>query len=56
MPRPIFDLELDQVREIVRDLDDSLEPTGFVRLIGGTNDVYRISLLRTLDEMSLQIP
>jgi Ser/Thr protein kinase RdoA (MazF antagonist) len=38
------DLELEQIRAIVRDLNDTLEPAGFARLAGGTNDVYRIDL------------
>jgi aminoglycoside phosphotransferase (APT) family kinase protein len=38
------DLELEQVRAIVRDLDRTLDPVGFARLHGGTNDVYRIEL------------
>jgi Ser/Thr protein kinase RdoA (MazF antagonist) len=44
MPRPTVDLELEQVRAIVRDLDSTLDPVGFARLHGGTSDVYRIDL------------
>jgi len=38
------DLELEQVRAIVGDLDPALEPVGLVRLHGGVNNVYRIDL------------
>ena len=44
MARLTVDLELEQVRAIVRDLDSTLEPVGFARLHGGTYDVYRIDL------------
>ena len=38
------DLELEQVRAIVRALDPTLDAVGLVRLHGGVNDVYRIDL------------
>jgi hypothetical protein len=38
------DLELEQVRTIVRDFDSTLDPIGFARLHGGVSDVYRIEL------------
>jgi Ser/Thr protein kinase RdoA (MazF antagonist) len=41
---PMADLGPVQIRTIVRNLDDALEPAGFARLVGGTNDVYRIDL------------
>jgi len=46
MVRLIVDLELEQVRAIVRDLDRTLDPVGFARLQGssGVSDVYRIDL------------
>jgi hypothetical protein len=44
MPLPIVDLEPEQIRKIVQDLDPLLEPAGFVRLPGGKTDVYRIDL------------
>jgi Ser/Thr protein kinase RdoA (MazF antagonist) len=44
MPRLTVDLELEQIRTIVRDLDGVLDPVGFARLHGGTSDVYRIDL------------
>ena len=44
MARLTVDLELEQVRAIVRDLDRTLDPVGFARLHGGVNDVYRIDL------------
>jgi Ser/Thr protein kinase RdoA (MazF antagonist) len=44
MARRIVELELEQVRAIVRDLDSALEPVGLARLHGGTYDVYRIEL------------
>jgi Ser/Thr protein kinase RdoA (MazF antagonist) len=44
MARLTVDLELEQVRPIVRDLDSTLDPVGFARLHGGVSDVYRIEL------------
>jgi Ser/Thr protein kinase RdoA (MazF antagonist) len=44
MARLTVDLELEQVRAIVRDLDSTLDPVGFARLHGGVSDVYRIEL------------
>ena len=44
MARLTVDLELKQVRAIVRDLNSMLDPSGFARLHGGTCDVYRIDL------------
>jgi Ser/Thr protein kinase RdoA (MazF antagonist) len=44
MARLMADLEPEQIRRILRDLDDMLEPAGFARLVGGSNDVYRIDL------------
>jgi len=55
MPRPIADLELEQVRAIVRDLDRALDPVGFARLHGGTSDVYRIDLARARTPLVLKI-
>jgi Ser/Thr protein kinase RdoA (MazF antagonist) len=42
MARPIVDLDLEQIRAIGRDLDPTLDPVGFVRLHGGSSEVYRI--------------
>jgi aminoglycoside phosphotransferase (APT) family kinase protein len=42
--RLTFDLDLEQVRPIVRDLDPSLQPTGVSRLAGGSTEVYRIDV------------
>jgi hypothetical protein len=39
MPRPTVDLELEQIRTIVRDLDGALDPVSFARLHRGTHDV-----------------
>jgi hypothetical protein len=44
MARLTVDLEFEQVRAIVRDLDSTLDPVGFARLHGGVSDVYRIEL------------
>ena len=44
MARLTVDLEFEQVRAIVRDLDSTLAPVWFARLHGGTSDVYRINL------------
>jgi hypothetical protein len=41
MARLTIDLELGQVRAIVRDLDSAFDSVGFARLHGGTSDVYR---------------
>jgi Ser/Thr protein kinase RdoA (MazF antagonist) len=49
------DLEQEQIRTIVHDLDDTLELTGFARLVGGTNDVYRIDLASTKAPLVLKI-
>jgi Ser/Thr protein kinase RdoA (MazF antagonist) len=42
-----FDLTLEQVRLIVADFDPSLEATAFMRLHGGSTEVYRIDLANT---------
>ncbi|MBV8697563.1 phosphotransferase family protein [Bradyrhizobium sp.] len=55
MPRLTFDLELDQVRAIVRELDGALDPVRFARLSGGTSDVYRIDLARGKNPLVLKI-
>jgi Ser/Thr protein kinase RdoA (MazF antagonist) len=44
MPRLTVDLELEQVRAIGHDLDPTIAPVGFVRLHGGSSEVYRIDL------------
>jgi Phosphotransferase enzyme family len=44
MARLTVDLELEQVRAIVRDLDSTFDPVGFARLRGGISDVYRVDL------------
>lgn len=49
------DLDLEQVRAIVRDLDSSLNPAGFARLHGGVNDVYRIDLAGAEKPLVLKI-
>ena len=49
------DLELKQVRTIVRDLDSTLDTVGFARLHGGVNDVYRIDLARAENPLVLKI-
>lgn len=49
------DLELEQVRAIVRDLDRTLDPVGFARLHGGVNDVYRIDLASAENPLVLKI-
>ena len=49
------DLELEQVRAIVRDLDSTLDPLGFVRLHGGGSDVYRIDLAGAKRPLVLKI-
>ena len=58
MARLAVDLELDQVRTIVRDLDSALDPVGFARLHGGGgggSDVYRIDLAGTENPLVLKI-
>ena len=55
MARIIVDLELEQVRAIVRDLDRTLDPVGFARLRGGTSEVYRIDLARSENKLVLKI-
>ena len=49
------DLELEQVRVIVRDFDRTLDPVGFARLHGGTSDVYRIELAGAESPLVLKI-
>jgi aminoglycoside phosphotransferase (APT) family kinase protein len=49
------DLELEQVRAIVRDLDSALDPVGFARLHGGVNEVYRIDLAGAENPLVLKI-
>jgi hypothetical protein len=49
------DLELEQVRAIVRDLDRALEPVGFARLQGGVSDIYRIHLAGAENPLVLKI-
>jgi Ser/Thr protein kinase RdoA (MazF antagonist) len=51
MARLTVDLEFEQVRRIVRDLDGALDPIGFARLHGGTHEVYRIDLARAKDPL-----
>ena len=55
MARLIVDLELEQVRTIVRDLDSALELVGFTRLHGGVSDVYRIDLAGAEASLVLKI-
>jgi hypothetical protein len=55
MARLTVDLELEQVRAIVRDLDRALEPVGFARLQGGVSDVYRIQLAGAENPLVLEI-
>lgn len=55
MARRIVELELEQVRAIVRDLDSALEPVGLARLHGGTCDVYRIDLAGAEQPLVLKI-
>src|SRR5258707_7561057 len=57
MVRLIVDLELEQVRAIVRDLDSTLDPVGFARLHGssGVSDVYRIDLAGAENPLVLKI-
>ena len=49
------DLELEQVRAIVRDLDSMLDPVRFARLHGGISDVYRIDLAGAKNPLVLKI-
>src|SRR6266700_1200313 len=55
MVRLTVDLDLEQVRAIVRDLDRTLDPVGFARLHGVTNDVYRIDLAGAENPFVLKI-
>jgi Ser/Thr protein kinase RdoA (MazF antagonist) len=55
MARLTVDLELKQVRAIVRDLDSALDPVGFARLHGGVSDVYRIDLAGAENPLVLKI-
>jgi len=55
MARLTVDLELEQVRAIVRDLDSTLEPVGFARLHGGTSEVYRINAAGAENPLVLKI-
>jgi Ser/Thr protein kinase RdoA (MazF antagonist) len=57
MARLTVDLELAQVRVIVRDVDSRLDPIGFARLhgSGGVSDVYRIDLAGTENPLILKI-
>ena len=55
MARLTVDLEIEQVRAIVRDLDSALDPVGFARLHGGTSDVYRRDLARAEKPLVLKI-
>jgi len=55
MARLTVDLELEQVRAIVRDLDSTLDPVGFARLHGGVSDVYRIDLAGAENPLILKI-
>jgi len=56
MVRLTVDLELEQVRAIVRDLDSTLDPVGFARLHGGMGgDVYRINLAGAENPLVLKI-
>jgi hypothetical protein len=55
MARLTVDLELEQVRAIVRDLDSTLDPVRFARLHGGVSDVYRIDLAGAEKPLVLKI-
>ena len=55
MPRLTVDLELEQIRTIVRDVAGTLDPVGFALLHGGTHEVYRIDLAGTEDPLVLKI-
>jgi Ser/Thr protein kinase RdoA (MazF antagonist) len=49
------DLELDQIRAIVREFDRTLDPVAFAPLHGGVSDVYRIDLADAADPLVLKI-
>jgi Ser/Thr protein kinase RdoA (MazF antagonist) len=49
------DLELEQVRAIVRDFDHTLDPIRFARLQSGGCDVYRIDLAGAKSPLALKI-
>ena len=49
------DLELEQIRPIIRDLDSTLDPVSFARLHGGVGAVYRIDLAGTGNPLVLKI-
>jgi aminoglycoside phosphotransferase (APT) family kinase protein len=53
--RLTFDLDLEQVRPIVRDLDPSLRPTDVSRLAGGSTEVYRIGLAGNAPPLVLKL-
>jgi aminoglycoside phosphotransferase (APT) family kinase protein len=55
MPRLTVDLEFEQIRTIVRDLDGTLDLVGFARLHGGTSEVYRIDLAGPKNPLVLKI-
>jgi aminoglycoside phosphotransferase (APT) family kinase protein len=55
MARLAVDLEFEQVRAIVRDLDRTLDPVGFARLNGRASDVYRIDLAGAENPLVLKI-
>ncbi|MCA1552430.1 hypothetical protein I6F36_37335 [Bradyrhizobium sp. BRP19] len=53
--RLTFDLDLERVRAIVRDLDTTLDPVKVSRLHGGSTEVYRIDLEGGADQLVLKI-
>jgi len=53
--RLTFDLDLERVRGIVRDLDTTLDPVKVSRLHGGSTEVYRIDLEGGADPLVLKI-
>jgi hypothetical protein len=57
MGRVSVDLELEQVRAIIHDLDRTRDPVGFARLHGssGVSDVYRIDLAGAENPLVLKI-
>jgi Ser/Thr protein kinase RdoA (MazF antagonist) len=55
MARLRVDLEFEQVRAIVRDLDPALDLVAFTRLYGGTNEVYRLDLAGAENPLVLKI-
>jgi aminoglycoside phosphotransferase (APT) family kinase protein len=55
MARLLTDLDLDQVRAIVRHHDCTLDPVGFLRLHGGVNEVYRIDIAGAENPLLLKI-